>query len=462
MNLKAIIFSSVIALTSVTSASAADALGETPEQKAKRMEWFGDAKLGIFIHWGPYSKGETSESWAFHNGHISLADYMKQADAFTAANYDPEYWAKLIKESGAKYTVITTKHHDGFALWDTKAGDVSSVKSSPAKRDVIGPFADAIRKQGDIKLGFYFSLIDWPRKDYPQTYRDKAPKYDIKADPKKWQHFLDFNNAQLTELSTTWNPDLYWFDGDWEHSAEEWKAADIVRMLHKYNPNVIVNSRIQGYGDYETPELGVPVTRPNSQWWETCMTSNDSWGYRIADKNFKSSKTVIKMLADCIGMDGNLLLDIGPRADGTIPEEQVKILQDLGRWTKKHSEAIYGTRAGIPAGHVQAYTALNKTGDILYLFIPYTPNEAVELKGLKSYIKKARVVGTDKELTWNLYNDVSWGVAAGCYYINVPAEVCDPDMTVIALELEEPVKLYNGAGQVMTFNDMESEDKKKN
>ena len=151
----------------------------------------------------PYSKGETSESWAFHNGHISLADYMKQADAFTAANYDPEYWAKLIKESGAKYTVITTKHHDGFALWDTKAGDVSSVKSSPAKRDVIGPFADAIRKQGDIKLGFYFSLIDWPRKDYPQTYRDKAPKYDIKADPKKWQHFLDFNNAQLTELSRT-------------------------------------------------------------------------------------------------------------------------------------------------------------------------------------------------------------------------------------------------------------------
>ena len=209
MNLKAIIFSSVIALTSVTSASAADALGETPEQKSKRMEWFGDAKLGIFIHWGPYSKGETSESWAFHNGHISLADYMKQADAFTAANYDPEYWAKLIKESGAKYTVITTKHHDGFALWDTKAGDVSSVKSSPAKRDVIGPFADAIRKQGDIKLGFYFSLIDWPRKDYPQTYRDKAPKYDIKADPKKWQHFLDFNNAQLTELSTTWNPDDY-------------------------------------------------------------------------------------------------------------------------------------------------------------------------------------------------------------------------------------------------------------
>ncbi len=460
MNLKTILLSAAIASSAVAGAAELVPFSETPEQKAERMQWFGDAKLGIFIHWGVYSKGETSESWAFHNGHISLPDYMKQSEAFTAANYDPEYWAKLIKESGAKYTVITTKHHDGFALWDTKAGKVSSVKSSPAKRDVIDPFAKAVRDQG-LKLGFYYSLIDWPDPDYPETYRDKAPKYDLNKEPKRWQKFVNFNKAQLTELSSKWNPDLYWFDGDWEHSSEQWDAPGIISLLHSYNPGVIVNSRIQGHGDYDTPELGVPVTRPDAQWWETCMTSNDSWGYRKTDTNFKSSKTVIKMLADCIGMGGNLLLDIGPKADGTIPEEQVQILKDLGRWTSKHAEAIYGTRAGIPAGHVQAYTALNKKGDILYLYLPYVPNEAVELKGLKSYIKKARVVGTDKELTWNLYNDVSWGVAAGCYYINVPAEVCDPDMTVIALELEEPVKLYSGAGQVMTFNDMESEDKKK-
>ncbi|MCM1111428.1 MAG: alpha-L-fucosidase [Clostridium sp.] len=455
MNLKTLILSASLLAVTAAASAAEKPFVETPEQKAERMKWFGDAKLGIFIHWGPYSKGETSESWAFHNGYISIEDYMKQADAFTAANYDPEYWAKLIKESGAKYTVITTKHHDGFALWDTKAGDVSAVKSSPARRDVIDPFAKAVRDQG-LKLGFYFSLIDWPRQDYPETYRDKPPKYDIKAEPERWQHFLDFNNAQLTELSTTWNPDLYWFDGDWEHSSEEWKAPEIIAMLHRYNPGVIVNSRIQGNGDYETPELGVPVARPEAKWWETCMTSNDSWGYRIADTNFKSSKTIIKMLADCINLGGNLLLDIGPKADGTIPEEQVQILKDLGRWTSKHAEAIYGTRAGIPAGHVQAYTSLNPTGDILYLFVPYTPNEAIEIKGLKSYIKKARVVGTDRELDWKLYNDVSWGTASGVYYLNVPAEVCDPDMTVIALELEEPIKLYNGPGQVQTFNDMDA------
>ncbi|MDE7237240.1 MAG: alpha-L-fucosidase, partial [Paramuribaculum sp.] len=274
------------------AACALPAAAQSPEPdslKTERMEWFSDAKLGIFIHWGIYSKGETSESWAFHNGHISLPDYMAQSDYFTADKYNPQEWVDLIKESGAKYTVITTKHHDGFALWDTKAGKVSAVKSSPAKRDVLAPFAEAVKDAG-LKLGFYYSLIDWPDPDYPETYRDKAPKYDIKKEPKRWQKFLDFNNAQLTELSSTWNPDLYWFDGDWEHSAEEWNAPGVIKLLRSYNPDVIVNSRIQGYGDYATPELGVPVKRPSSPWWETCMTINDSWGFRTNDDNYNQDQ----------------------------------------------------------------------------------------------------------------------------------------------------------------------------
>ena len=452
MNLKTILLSAAIASGAVAGAAELAPFSETPEQKAERMQWFGDAKLGIFIHWGVYSKGETSESWAFHNGHISLPDYMKQSEAFTAANYDPEYWAKLIKESGAKYTVITTKHHDGFALWDTKAGKVSSVKSSPAKRDVIAPFAKAVRDQG-LKLGFYYSLIDWPHPDYPETYRDKAPKYDLNKEQKRWQKFVNFNKAQLTELSSTWNPDLYWFDGDWEHSSEQWDAPGIISLLHSYNPGVIVNSRIQGHGDYDTPELGVPVTRPDAQWWETCMTSNDSWGYRTADTNFKSSKTVIKMLADCIGMGGNLLLDIGPKADGTIPEEQVQILKDLGRWTSKHAEAIYGTRAGIPAGHVQGYTSLSHDGTTLYIYLPYRPTGPLEVKGLKSRVRRARVVGDGTELDWRLYNDISWSEVPGVYYFDIPHNALDPEITVIALELDSPATLYRGAGQVITANE---------
>lgn len=456
MNLKFIVALGALAMSAMNASQAANpATTETPEQKEARMDWFSRAKLGIFIHWGIYSKGETSESWAFHNGHISLPDYMKQAEDFTAANYDPEYWAQLIKDSGAKYTVITTKHHDGFALWDTKAGDVSAVKSSPAKRDVIAPFAKAVKDRG-LKLGFYYSLIDWPREDYTDIYRAGPVKYKIADEPERWQHFLDFNNAQLTELSSTWNPDLYWFDGDWEHSAEEWKAPEVVSLLRSFNPNVIVNSRIQGYGDYATPELGVPVVRPESKWWETCMTMNNSWGYRIADNDYKSSTTLLRMLVDCISLGGNLLLDIGPKADGTIPEEQVQILKDFGRWTNKHAEAIYDTRAGIPAGHVQGYTSLNLPGDVLYVYLPYRPNESVEVKGLKSRIKKVRVVGTDRELDWKHYNDISWSQVPGVYYINVPEDVLDPEITVLALELEEPVKLYRGEGQVMSFNDSDA------
>ncbi|MBD5347503.1 MAG: alpha-L-fucosidase [Bacteroides sp.] len=451
MNLKGLLCT-VVAAGSVALTAGAYGKVDNDTTKRERMQWFADAKLGIFIHWGVYSKGDTSESWAFHNGYISLPDYMAQAEAFTAENYDPQEWAKLIKDSGAKYTVITTKHHDGFALWDTKAGDVSAVKSSPAKRDVIAPFAQAVR-DNDLKLGFYYSLIDWPREDYPETYRDKAPKYDINKEPEKWQHFLDFNNAQLRELSSTWNPDLYWFDGDWEHSSEEWKAPEIVALLREYNPNVIVNSRIQGEGDYATPELGVPVVRPEAEWWETCMTINDSWGYRVADSAYKSPSTILRMLADCISLGGNLLLDIGPRADGSIPQEEIDVLKALGRWTSKHSEAIYGTRAGIPAGHVQAYTSLSPDAKTLYMYLPYKPNGQVEFKGLKSKVKSARVVGNDTPVTWDLYNDISWSEVPGVYYFSIPEEALDPDITVVALELEEPARIYQGSGQVISFND---------
>lgn len=193
MNLKTIITAAVLATMGGATVAASSVEGETPQQQAKRMDWFSKAKLGIFIHWGPYSTGRTSESWAFHNGHVTLEDYMKQADEFTAANYDPEYWAQLIKDSGARYTVITTKHHDGFALWDTKAGDVSAVKSSPARRDVLGPFADAVRKQG-LKLGFYYSLIDWPREDYTDIYR---------AGPKNMRSRMTRNGGSISLISTT-------------------------------------------------------------------------------------------------------------------------------------------------------------------------------------------------------------------------------------------------------------------
>lgn len=441
------------ACTSGGSRTGTEPVPETPEQKKERMEWFSETKLGIFIHWGIYSRGDWSESWAFHNKYVSIDDYFAQESDFTAANYNPEEWVSLIKESGARYTVITSKHHDGVALWDTEAGDVSTVKSCAAGRDVLTPFVDEVRRQGGLKLGIYYSLIDWPREDYPNIFREGPAKYDIHEDPARWQHFCDFNFAQLRELNDAYHPDLYWFDGDWEQTSEDWRAPELVAMLRGTNPSVVINSRIQGNGDYATPELGVPVTRPDDEWWETCMTINDSWGFRKKDTEFKSNMTILRMLVNCMSLGGNLLLDIGPRADGTIPEEEVATLKYIGRWVNKHAEAVYPVRAGIPDGHVQGYTTLNKAGDILYVYLPYRPNESIEVKGLKTHIRKVRVVGTDQTLDWDLYNDIDWSEVPGVYYINVPENVLDHDITVLALELEGPLQLYRGAGQVISYND---------
>ena len=421
---------------------------ETVEQKDKRMEWFSQAKLGIFIHWGIYSVRGVSESWSFFNNYLPYDEYMEQEKGFTASKYDPKAWVDLIKESGAKYTVITTKHHDGVALWDTKVGDISVVKSTPAKRDLIAPFVKEVRKQG-LKLGFYYSLLDWSHPDYPNKTRTEV-RY--KNDPERWARFNKFNFGQLAELNKTWKPDLYWFDGDWEQSAEAWNSKGIVDLLRSDNKNVIINSRIQGYGDYATPEQGVPVVRPEDKYWELCMTMNDSWGYQHTDSNYKSPYILLRTFVDCLSMGGNLLLDIGPKEDGSIPEEQIAVLKEFGRWTKKHKEAIYETRAGIPTEHFQGYTTLNKAGDILYLYLPYKPNGPVEVKGLMNKVNRIWVVGNGAMLNYKVYNKNYRNSVPGNLYIDVPQQVQDEQITVLAVLLDGPIELYRGVGQVQDNN----------
>lgn len=423
---------------------------ETTKQNEERMDWFSKAKLGIFIHWGIYAANGVSESWSFYNKYLPYEEYMKQSDSFTAENFNPKEWVDLIKESGAKYTVITTKHHDGVALWDTKAGDLSTVKTTAAKKDLLTPFVDEVRKH-DLKLGFYYSLLDWSRPDYPNKTRTEA-RYDIKKEPKRWKSFVDFNFAQLAELNKTWKPDLYWFDGDWEQTAEAWDSKGIINLLRSDNPNVIVNSRIQGYGDYATPEQGVPVVRPTDKYWELCMTMNDSWGYQHTDANYKSPFILLRTFVDCLSMGGNLLLDIGPKEDGTIPEEQVEILKEFGRWTTKHSEAVYDTHQGIPNEHFQGYTTLNEAGDILYLYLPYKPNGPVEVKGLVNKVNRVWVVGNGTMLPYKVYNKNYWSEVPGNLYIDVPEHVLDSQITVVAVLLDGPIKLYRGEGQIISSN----------
>ncbi len=404
----------------------------------KKMQWFKEAKLGIFIHWGIYAVNGIDESWSFFNGYISHEDYMRQLDGFSAQYYDPAAWASLIRKSGARYAVITSKHHDGVALWDTRLGELSVPKRTPAAKDVLTPFVKALRKE-KLKVGLYFSLLDWSNEDYP-IMTQKIKRYE--EDSLRWQRFRHFYQGQLEELATQYNPDLWWFDGDWEQSARMWEATKVRQMLLDKNPKAILNSRLQGYGDYATPEQGLPVLPPKADYWELCMTANDSWGYQGNDHNYKTPWQVIHIFADVVSMGGNLLLDIGPKADGSIPTEQIQLLEELGRWTKKHEEAIFGTNPGLPPGHFYGPTSLSKNGEVLYLFVSGKPSGPVILKGLKNPINRIRVVGNGTKLSHQILMKQYWSEMPGIVYIDLPETALDDYMTVIAVQLKGSVDLW--------------------
>lgn len=465
------------------------------------IQWFSDAKLGIFIHWGIYAVDGTSESWAFHNKGVPYPTYMSQLAGFKAENYHPEEWAKLIKESGAQYTVMTTQHHDGVALWDTKLLTprttevelkkalptvvqskysrnflwneklpLSVVYQTPAKQDLMQPFVDAVRKEG-LKFGAYYSLLDWSHDDYPTFLKDYN-RYQIKDDSVRWNRFLSFMHGQILEINQQFKPDLYWFDGDWEHSESEWHAAKIDQIIHQTNPTAILNGRLKSYGDYDTPEQNMPIVHPDRNTWELCLTSNDNWGYRPTDHNMKTVNEVLQIFTECLGMGGNLLLDIGPKADGTIPSEQVDLLNALGRWTTKHKEAIYGTKAGLPAGHYHGNSTISSDSMAIYLFLPAigmdTTNQAtrelnygtistspvstsnlkvnVQLKGLMSDIESIKVLGTNSTVPFKIVGKIDWSYVPGTIYMNVPISSLDPEVSVIKIQLKNPVKLYRGKG----------------
>ncbi|MGB8354800.1 MAG: alpha-L-fucosidase [Chthoniobacteraceae bacterium] len=425
-------------------------------------DWFVDAKFGIFLHWGIYSAGDTSESWAFFNGEISHEDYMAQASTFTASQYDPQAWAALFEEAGAKYAVLTTKHHDGFALWPTKFNKLNSVEGAPAGRDLVGPYCEALRAHG-LKVGLYFSHLDWSHPDYASIMprRPRAPHHAARhsnpfgypqgaENPEAWERFLAFHRGQLKELCTEYAPDLLWFDGDWERDADQWRFEELRRQLHTWAPGVILNSRMGGHGDYGTPEQAIPIARPEGA-WEFCVTLNDSWGYVKKDRNFKTVRQCVRLLAECVGMGGNLLLDIGPKSDGTLQPGQVDVLKGLGRWMKKHGEGIYGSVAGLPAGHFYGASTLNKARDTLYLFCFDRPYDSIAIKGIRNNILRTSIVG-GSDVKHRKAGGAPWAGLPGVLWIDVPEDQLDPDATVIKVELEGPLDLYTGAGDAVTFN----------
>ncbi len=416
-----------------------------------KLDWFRDAKLGIFIHYGIYAVKGTSESWAFRNNLISYEDYMKQLDGFTAKNYNPSAWAKLFKEVGAKYAVLTSKHHDGVALWDTKLSDLSVVKKTPAKRDLITPYANALRKEG-LKVGIYFSHIDWSHPDYASvfngsdTLKQDSNYFDVpksrKEDPEKWNRFVEFRDKQIKEVNDLTHPDLWWFDGDWTRTAEQWKMKELRETLLSWNPKTILNSRMKGYGDYGTPELSVPIYGPDVP-FELCMRINDSWGYQPQDRNFKSLNYIIRVFADCISLGGNLLLDVGPMEDGTLTPEQTDRLVGLGRWIKKHAEAIYGSQRGLPLEYYLGPTTISKDKKTVYCFVMDIPKGELVVKGIKNKINGIRLLGTNEKLNYVINGGAPWKDIPGVILVTLPQDKIDQNVTVFAIDLDSPLKLYN-------------------
>lgn len=428
-----------------------------------KHEWFKEAKLGIFIHYGIYAVKGIAESWSFYNGRISYEEYMSQLEGFTAKNFDADEWADIIKKSGARYAVLTSKHHDGVALFDTQYSDLNVVKRTPAKRDIVKEFNTAIQKRG-IRTGVYYSLIDWSHPDYASVYEDgkvpedltKVNKFSNPTDgvqnQEKWKRFLEFNNNQLRELLTGYGKvDLLWFDGDWERSADQWQLPNFKEYLQSFNKDIIINSRLAGHGDYKTPEQGIPITRPVGM-WEFCTTVNSSWGYQHDDDDYKTLKQILRMFVDCISMGGNMLLDVGPMEDGTIPARQVETLMGLGKWIGEHEEAIFGTEEGIMQRYWAGGSTLSKDKKTLYLFVHDTPQESVCLKGLSTPIKRLSVLHSGKELTHVIHGGVPWFNIPGTTWINIGPEDAHEHITVIKVELEDEVDMYGGSGAVVTHN----------
>src|ERR1700733_8935215 len=289
------------------------------DSRARRIQWWQEAKFGMFIHWGLYSVIGHQE-WVMESEGIPIPQYEILAKHFTPKPGAAREWARLAKRAGQKYMVLTTKHHEGFCLWDTKLTDYCAPKQGPG-RDLVREFVDAARAEG-LRVGFYYSLMDWHHPDGATC----------KTDPAARSRFVEYTHGLIRELMTNYGKiDVLWSDVDWPLTASEWESERMNAMVFGLQPEIIVNNRNGLEGDFSTPEQEVRAAQ-SGRAWESCMTLNDSWGFNRYDDAWKTPKTVVANLVNCARGRGNYLLNIGPKPDGSIPEESVAVLETVGKW----------------------------------------------------------------------------------------------------------------------------------
>ncbi len=419
----------------------------------ERMAWWRDARFGMFIHWGAYAipggerNGEICKGgaeWIMDKLDYTIEDYEKEVTAqFNPVSFDADAWVKMAKDAGMKYIVLTSKHHDGFCLWDSDLTDYDVMEACPYKKDIVKALSEACKK-ADIHFCLYHSIVDW---HHPQAQAPLYPNYNAGqkdqtvVNPEFPEYYENYLKPMVGELLTKYdNVDVVWFDGDWIADYTTEMGKDFYEYIRGIKPNVIVNNRVdkgrngmEGMdkegnfaGDFGTPEQEIPATGIDSD-WESCMTMNGSWGYKPSDTNWKSAETLIQHLVDIVSKGGNFLLNIGPDPKGLFPPESVERLADMGKWTKVNGEAIYGAKAS-PVDRPEWGRYTSKPG-VVYAHVFQWPEDGKIQLDDKLKVKKATLLSDASEL---MIKESATGMT-----IDVPEVAPDEVATVIKLELAE-------------------------
>lgn len=430
----------------------------------KRTEWFRHDRFGMFIHWGLYSipgKGE----WIRSHQQLTIEEYEPYFEHFNPQQYHPDQWAKAAKAAGMKYMVLTAKHHDGFCLFDSQYTDYKST-NTPCGRDLVREYVEAVRQEG-LKVGLYFSLIDWHHPDFPKYADRNHPmrgREKYKEEVIDFDRYLEYMHHQIEELVTNYGKiDILWFDFSYDDMCgEKWRATELMKMVRSHQPEVIVDNRLEtsgeGFGsivthdisdfsgDFVSPEQIVPhegIRNVDGEPvpWELCLTMNNNWGYNPTDHLYKSSRTLIRKLVECVSKNGNMILNVGPDAQGNIPEKSLKILEDFHQWMEKNGESLYGCTGAyeLPKPEWGYYT---KKGNVIYAHVFEQPIGPLALLGIEkesisfmSFLHDGSEVKISNSWTTFAFGDVAFAEFGEVGHFTYPLP--DDIDTVIKIELKK-------------------------
>lgn len=415
MKLKHVICGLALLMGSVSASYSQQHYQPSPEN-LKNREWFDQSRFGVFIHWGVYSVLGDGE-WVMNNQNISLDEYALLPKFFNPISFDAKEWARLFKQAGAKYITFTTRHHDGFSMWNSQVSDYNVVKKSPFKRDIVKELVEACHAEG-IKVMFYYSLLDWHRDDYlpvGKTGSGIAGRDSTKGD---WNHYVQFMKSQLTELLSNYGQiDGIWFDGHWDKPNEDWHFKEIYELIHKLQPQCLVGNNhhlapFEGE-DFQMFERDLPGENTTGFGTkahdvgklpkEVCGTIAGSWGFELKDRTRKSFQEVLKYLVKAAGHGSNLLLNVGPMPNGEIQDYQQERLKELGKWLSVYGETIYGTEGGA-VSPTDDY-ALTKKGNQVYLHVFKTDKKDLTISNLPYQVKKVKTFIGNKEIKFSHKNN---------------------------------------------------------